>query len=86
MMNSLVKFMCQYQVGLTDNKITTTPIKTNAKDGIPISNPTLYWRLVGSLIYLTILRHDINYVVHIVNQYMIMPRKTHFAAVLQFFC
>lgn len=41
MMTSLVKFMCQYQVGLTDNKITTTPIKTNAKDGIPISNPTL---------------------------------------------
>ena len=42
---------------LTDFKPVDTPIETNVKFhkdfGDPISNPTLYQKLVGSLIYLT---------------------------------
>ena len=45
---------------LTDNKTVDTLIKVNAKysssDGVPLSYPTLYRTIVGSLVYLTITR------------------------------
>uniref|UniRef100_A0A2N9GN42 Reverse transcriptase Ty1/copia-type domain-containing protein n=1 Tax=Fagus sylvatica TaxID=28930 RepID=A0A2N9GN42_FAGSY len=45
------------RVGLTDHKIVDTPIELNARltpsSGEPLSDPTLYWQLVGSLVYLT---------------------------------
>ncbi|KAL4018546.1 hypothetical protein IC575_022144 [Cucumis melo] len=43
----------------------------------------LYRQLVGSLIYLTVTRPDIAYVVHIVSQFMAAPRTIHFTAVLR---
>lgn len=62
------------QVRVIDNKVITTPIETNAefddKNGIPLSNPTLYRQLVGSFVYLTVARPDIAYAVHIVRQFM----------------
>ena len=48
-----------------------------------MSNPSLYRRLVGSLVYLTVTRPDISYVVHQVSQYLSAPRSTHYAAVLR---
>ena len=48
-----------------------------------MSNPSLYRRLVGSLVYLTVTRPDISYVVHQVSQYLSTPRSTHYAAVLR---
>ena len=48
-----------------------------------MSNPSLYKRLVGSLVYLTVTRLDISYVVHQVSQYLFAPRLTHYAAVLR---
>ena len=72
---------------LTDSKIVDTPVEFNAhltpSGGKPLSNPSLYRRLVGSLVYLTITRPDIFYVIHQVSQYLSTPRSTHYAAVLR---
>ena len=74
------------RVGLTDSKTVDTPVKFNAHltptGGKPLSNPSLYRLLVGSLVYLTVTRPDISYAVHQVSQYLSTPRSTHYAAVL----
>ena len=48
-----------------------------------MSNPSLYRRLVGNLVYLIVTRPDISYAVHQVSQYLSAPRSTHYAAVLR---
>ena len=48
-----------------------------------MSNPSLYRRLVGNLVYLTVTRPEIFYVVHQVSQYLSASRSTHYAAVLR---
>jgi hypothetical protein len=72
---------------LTDCKIVDTPTELNAhlnlQDGEPLRDPTLYRHLVGSLVYLTVTRPDISYVVHQVSQFMATPRSTHFSDVLR---
>ena len=45
--------------------------------------PFLYRRLVGSLVYLTVIRPDISYAVYQVSQYLSSPRLTHYVAVLR---
>ena len=56
------------RAGLTDSKIVDTLVELNAHltptGGKPLSNPSFYRRLVGSLVYLTVTRPDISYVVH----------------------
>ena len=53
---------------LTDSKTVDTPVKLNAHltptEGKPLSNPSLYRRLVSSLVYLTVTRLDISYAVY----------------------
>ena len=75
------------KVGISDNKTKSTPLDPNVRfsptDGTLLPNATLYWTLVGSLIYLTVTRPDIAYAVHIVSQFMAAPRSTHYAAVLR---
>uniref|UniRef100_A0A7N2MIJ2 Retrovirus-related Pol polyprotein from transposon TNT 1-94 n=1 Tax=Quercus lobata TaxID=97700 RepID=A0A7N2MIJ2_QUELO len=75
------------QAGLTDSKTVDTPVELNAhltpSGGKPLFNPSLYRRLVGSLVYLTVTRPDISYAVHQVSQYLSAPRSTHYAAVLR---
>lgn len=65
------------QVGLTDNKICTTPIETTSKfddkDGTHFPNLTLYWQLVGNFTYLTIIGPNITNAIHIVNRFMTAP-------------
>ena len=46
-------------------------------------NPSFYRRLVGNLVYLTITRLDISYVIHQVSQYLSALRSTHYAAILR---
>ena len=47
-----------------------------------MSNPSLYRRWVGSLVYLTVTRPDISYTVYQVSQYLSASRSTHYATVL----
>ena len=72
------------RASITDSKIVDTPIEYNCRlnshDGESLS---LYRQLVGSLIYLTVTRPDISYVVHVVSQFMAAPRSPHYAAVLR---
>ncbi|GKV08832.1 hypothetical protein SLEP1_g20408 [Rubroshorea leprosula] len=72
---------------LNDGKSVSTPLESNVKltpmDGSPLSDPTHYRQLVGSLVCLTTTRPDIAYAVHIVSQFMTAPRSTHYAAVLR---
>ena len=74
------------QAGLIDSKTVDTPVELNAyltpTGEKPLSNPSLYRRLVGSLVYLTITHPYISYTIHQVSQYLFAPRLTHYAAIL----
>ena len=54
-------------VGLLNSTPLNTSMELNLKlhkeEGGLLSNPTIYRTLVGSLVYLTITRHDISYAV-----------------------
>ncbi|XP_031264032.1 uncharacterized protein LOC116122314 [Pistacia vera] len=52
-------------------------LKLRIDDGLPLSDPLPYRRLVGRLIYLTITRPDISYVVHVLSQFMTTPTSSH---------
>uniref|UniRef100_A0A2N9FCY2 Integrase catalytic domain-containing protein n=1 Tax=Fagus sylvatica TaxID=28930 RepID=A0A2N9FCY2_FAGSY len=71
-------------VGLTDDKQVDTPLEVNVKysknDGEPITDPTLYRRVVGSLVYLTVTRPDIAHAVQLVSQFVSDPRRLHLTA------
>jgi len=71
---------------LTDNKTVDTPIKVNIKysssDVLLLSDPTLYYTIIESLIYFTITCLDIAYVVHVVSQFVTSPTTIHWAVVL----
>ena len=71
---------------LTDNKTIDTSVEVNARysssDGIPLTDPTLYYTIIGSLIYLTITRPDITYVVHVVSQFVSSLTTVYWAVVL----
>ena len=71
----------------TGSKTVHTPMESNAHffttDCTLLSNGTLFRQLVGSIVYLTITRPDIAHAIHIVSQFMITLRTTHFATVLR---
>ncbi|GJY37741.1 ribonuclease H-like domain-containing protein [Tanacetum coccineum] len=60
-----------------------TPVDTESKlgdDGDPVSDPTLYRSLAGSLQYITFTRPNISYVMQQVCLDMHDPREPHFSA------
>jgi len=52
-------------------------VKLNADEGDLVEDTTMYRHIVGSLIYMTITRPNLNYVVRMVSQFMQTPRKPH---------
>ncbi|GKV50750.1 hypothetical protein SLEP1_g57446 [Rubroshorea leprosula] len=75
---------------LNDSNSVSTACKPNLKlipiDGSPLSNPSRYQQLVGSLVYLTTTRPDIAYALHIVSQLMAAPHFTCYTAMLCIIC
>ena len=71
--------------GLQLSTPVDTPVEANLQlshdTGDLLPDATLYRRLVGSLIYLTITRPDISYAVNLVSQFMTQPRHLHLVAV-----
>lgn len=48
--------------------------------GEMLNNPEVYQRLIGRLIYLTLARSNIAYIVHVLSQFMHKPTSTHLQA------
>ncbi len=71
--------------GMSDCKPVSTPMEPNVKmcanEGRVLEDATMYRKLVGSLINLTLTRPDISYVVGVVSRYMQNPKKPHLEAV-----
>ena len=74
-----------HEYGMLGCKPLSTPLETNfivssgdtnEKDRL-LENKKKIQKLIGKLIYLTITRPDISYVVQVLSQYMHKPRKSH---------
>jgi len=50
---------------------------TSTDDTSEAVDVTLYWKIIGSLIYLTNTRPDICFVVNTLSQYMVNPKQVH---------
>lgn len=72
--------------GLLASKPTALPldphIKLFASDGAVFPDPLVFRRLIGKLLYLTISRPDITFVVHKLSQFMAHPRQPHLSVAL----
>ncbi|KAK9190888.1 hypothetical protein WN943_019498 [Citrus x changshan-huyou] len=88
-------FLCQRkyaldiisEVGLLGAKPASFPLEHNHNlalaDGVFLSKPESYRRLVGRLIYLSVTRPELSYSVHVLAQFMQQPREEHWAAALR---
>jgi hypothetical protein len=67
--------------GMGGCKPISVPLNQNGKlsadVGEVLEDATMYRKIVGSLIYMTITRPDLNYTVGLESQYMQVPRKPH---------
>jgi hypothetical protein len=56
-------------------------VKLSVDEGHLVEDTIMYIHIVGSLIYMTIIRLDLSYAVRVVSQFMQTPRKPHLDAV-----
>jgi hypothetical protein len=56
-------------------------VKLSVDEGDLVEDTTMFRSIVGNLIYMTITRPYLSYVVGMVNQFMQTPRKPHLDAV-----
>ena len=72
-------------IGLQGATSVDTPMKLNVKlrkeEGDLLANPSLYRKLVGSLVYLTITRSGVSFAIQQVSQFLQTPRHLHLATV-----
>ncbi|KAL5569236.1 hypothetical protein UlMin_025811 [Ulmus minor] len=72
-------------IGYLGCKPAVTPMEPNLKlsqdEGDLLPDASLYRRLIGKLLYLTITRRDLSYAVNRVSQFLAQPRLPHFKAV-----
>jgi hypothetical protein len=70
------------RTSLNDHLIFKTPMELNvclhATDGEPLSDPTCYCHIVGSLIYIGVTRPDISYSMHILSQFVSAPTQLRY--------
>jgi hypothetical protein len=70
-----------FEYGMTGCKPISIPLEQNVKlsvdEGDLVEDTTMYRRIVGNLIYMTITRPDLSYAVGVVSQFMQTPRKPH---------
>jgi hypothetical protein len=73
------------EYGMTGCKPISIPLEQNVKlsadEGDLVEDTTMYRCIVGNLIYMTIRRPNLSYVVGVVSQFMQTPRKPHLDAV-----
>ena len=73
--------------GMTDTRTAATPMELHLQlrptDGVPLTDPSRYRQLVGSLVYLTVTRPDIAHVVHVLSQFVSAPTSVHYGHVLR---
>jgi len=66
---------------MTGCKLISIPleqtVKLSADEGDLVEDTTMYRHIVGNLIYMTITRPDLSYVVGMVSQFMQTPQKPH---------
>ncbi|XP_052478501.1 uncharacterized mitochondrial protein AtMg00810-like [Gossypium raimondii] len=71
--------------GMLKCKPILTPMEPNAKicahEGKDLEDATMYQQLVGSLIYLTLIRPDISFAVGVISRYMQHPKKPYLEVV-----
>lgn len=62
-----------------------TAYKISKTDGVPLSNPSKYRRLIGQLLYLTVTRPDITFAIQQLSQFMSQPTGQHWKLGLRVF-
>jgi hypothetical protein len=75
------------QASLTDHQTAETPMELNVHltptDGEALEDPTSYHHIVGSLVYLGVIRPNISYSVHILSQFVSAPTQIHYSHLLR---
>jgi hypothetical protein len=70
-----------FKYGMMGCKPISIPLEQNVKlsvdEGDLVEDTTMYRRIVGSLIYMTITRPNLSYAVGMISQFMQTPRKSH---------